>query len=99
MQPQKNGTSNDWLWITESKRRMRQPSQSVESSESYGGCLGGLRYLRRRRRTVTHYVLSALRPSGAGLVLSASPAFYLATQNLREMIDKLICQSPVIHKH
>ena len=93
MQPKKNGTSNDWLRSAKSKGRMRRSTQSVKSSESYDGCLGGLRHT--RRRTVTHYVLSALRPSGAGLVLSASSAFYFSTvQYLKLNIDlhHRVCQ-------
>ncbi len=93
MQSKKNGTSNDWLRSAKSKGRMRRSTQSVKSSESYDGCVGGLRHT--RRRTVTHYVLSALRPSGAGLVLSASPAFYFSTvQYLKLNIDlhHRVCQ-------
>ena len=92
MQPKKNGTSDDWLRSAKSKGRMRRSTQSVKSSESHDGCLGGLRHT--RRRTVTHYVLSALRPSGAGLVLSASPAFFSTVQYLKLNIDlhHRVCQ-------
>ncbi len=41
MQPRKNGTSDDWLRSAKSKGRMRRSTQSVKSSESYDGCLGG----------------------------------------------------------
>lgn len=92
MQPKKNGTSDDWLRSAKSKGRMRRSTQSVKSSESHDGCLGGLRHT--RRRTVTHYVLSALRPSGAGLVLSASPALFSTVQYLKLNIDlhHRVCQ-------
>ena len=93
MQSKKNGTSNDWLRSAKSKGRMRRSTQSAKSSESYDGSVGGLRHT--RRRTVTQYVLSALRPSGAGLVLSASPAFYFSTvQYLKLNIDlhHRVCQ-------
>lgn len=42
MQSKKNGTSDDWLWIAESKRRMRRPTEGTQDSRGYDGCVGGV---------------------------------------------------------